>query len=210
MLYINSISNQKSSIGRQFAICHEKIQGMPNIFELTPAQELLRAYRSKEISFEEFETRFKQQMRAEYRKPKNRLKGLAEYSIEHDVTLHSPEENSEGSYRSILAEIINGIWRSLGVNQTVIDLTISQEMEIPEFERSEIPQIEEEAEVSEEMETETVSLRLEEIAKECEFFSPISSEDKRVSCILCQHKDKYLYVCNKNNELLIDYHWEES
>ena len=224
MLYINSISNQKASVGSKFAICHENIQGMPKVLELTPSQELLEDYRLKKISFEEFEKRFKQQMRIEYRNPQNRLKGLAEYSIENDVTLHSPEENSEGSYRGILAEIINGIWQNIGVDQTVIDLTISQEMEIPEFvsdankelrrkrsvERSEIPQIEVEAEVSEEMETETESLRLEEIAKECEFFSPKSSEDKRVSCFLCQHKDKYLYVCNKKNELLMDYHWEES
>lgn len=205
MLYINSISNQKASIGRKFAICHEKIEGMPNVLELTPSQELLRAYRSKKISFEEFEKRFKQQMRAEYRKPKNRLKGLAEYSVENDVTLHSPEENSENSYRSILAEIINGIWRSMGVNQTVIDLTIPQEMEIPEVERSEIPQIGEKVEAPE-----AESLEFEDIAKECEFFSPKSSEDNHISCILCQHYDSNIYACNKKNILLVDYHWEES
>ncbi|MBC8232372.1 hypothetical protein H8E77_22725 [bacterium] len=200
MLYINSISNQKASIGRKFAICHEKIQGMPNVLELTPSQELLGAYRSKNMSFEEFEKRFKQQMRAEYRKPKNRLKGLSEYSIKSDVTLHSPEEKSEGSYRGILAEIINGIWRSLGVNQTIIDLTISQEMEI----------LEEEVEVTEEVEPETESLEFEEIAKECEFYSPKESEDKRISCILCQHYDSNIYACNKKNKLLVDPHWEES
>ena len=202
MLYINSISNQKASIGRKFALCHEKIQGMPNVLELTPSQELLRAYRSKKISFEEFEKRFRQQMRAEYRKPQNRLKGLAEYSVKSDVTLHSPEEKSEDSYRSILAEIINGIWRSMGVNQTVIDLTISQEMEIPE--------IGEEVEVSEEMEPGSESLKFEDIAKKCEFFSPESSEDKRFSCTLCHYYDSNIYACNKRNILLVDYHWEES
>ena len=142
MLYINSISNQKASIGRKFAICHEKIQGMPNILELTPSQELLEPHRSQKISFEEFEKRFKQQMREEYRKPQSRLKGLAKYSIENDVTLHSPKENSENSYRSILAEIINGIWRNMGFNQSLIDLTVSQEIEI----------LEEEVEVTEEVE----------------------------------------------------------
>jgi uncharacterized protein YeaO (DUF488 family) len=202
MLYINSISNQKASIGRKFAICHEKIQGMPNVLELTPSQELLRAYRSKKISFEEFEKRFRQQMRAEYRKPQNRLKGLAEYSIKSDVTLHSPEEKSEGSYRGILAEIINGIWRSMSVDKTVIDLTISQEMEIPE--------IGEEVEVSEEIEPGSESLEFEDIAKKCEFFSPKISEDKRFSCTLCQHYDSNIYACNKKNILLVDYHWEES
>ncbi|HIE28450.1 TPA: hypothetical protein EYP66_14315 [Candidatus Poribacteria bacterium] len=213
MLYINSISNQKASIGRKFAICHEKIEGIPNVLELTPSRELLGAYRSKKISFEEFAERFKRQMRAEYRKPQNRLKGLAEYSIKNDVTLHSPEENSEDSYRSILAEIINGIWRSLGINQTVIDLTISREIETPEVERSEIPQIVEEAEVIEEMEPETRHSnipQINDIAEECEFFSPQNSEDKRVSCILCQYYDGNIYACNKENKLLVDYHWEES
>jgi hypothetical protein len=202
MLYINSISNQKASIGRKFALCHEKIPGIPNVLELMPSQELLRAYRSKKISFEEFEKRFRQQMRAEYKKPQNRLKGLAEYSIKSDVTLHSPEEKSDGSYRSILAEIINGIWRSMDINQTVIDLTISQEMEISE--------IGEEAEVSEEMEPGAESLEFEDIAKKCEFFSPKSSEDKRFSCTLCQYYDGNIYACNKKNELLVKPHWEKS
>ncbi|MFQ6040714.1 MAG: DUF488 family protein [Candidatus Poribacteria bacterium] len=213
MLYINSISNQNASIGRKFAICHEKIPGMPNVLELTPARELLEAYCAQKISFEEFEERFKRQMRAEYRKPQNRLKGLAEYSVKNDVTLHSPEENSENSYRRILAEIINGIWRSMGVNQTVIDLTISQQAETLEVKQPEIPQIMEKAETPEEMEREikrSAIPPINDIAEECEFFSPQNSENKSVSCVFCQYYDGNIYACNKKNELLVEYHWEES
>ena len=208
MLYINSISNQNASIGRKFAICHEKIPGIPNVLELTPAREILEAYRAKKISFEEFEKQFKQQMRDEYKKPQNRLKGLAEYSIKSDVTLHSPEKNSQNSYRNILAEIINGIWQSLGINQTVIDLTSSQQMEAPEGEQREIPLIVQEAEVPEEMEPETESLEFEDIARECDFFSPQNSENRRISCIICQYYDGNIYACNKKNILLVPYRWE--
>ena len=62
-------------------------------------------------------------MRAEYRKDeKSRLKRLAKYSLEHDVTLHSPEPSGEQTYRSILEGIINAIWKSEGRTDRVINL----------------------------------------------------------------------------------------
>jgi len=187
MLYLNSISNQQASIGREFAICHEKVEGMANLPELTPSEELLSAFTSQEISFDEFKKRFLAELRAEYKKPKSRLKGLAEWSQKNDATLHSPEDNSEGSYRSVLAEVIEGIWKRQGFTQTVIDLTVERGSE------------------------ETVDEQLEfiDIAKDCEFFSPISSSDNRVACSLCQHYDSNVGVCDKKEIVLAPYRWKE-
>lgn len=200
MLYINSISNQKASKGRKFALCHEEVPGMPNVIELTPARELLKRYQSDQITFEEFAELFKQQMRAEYRKPNNRLEGLAEYSLEHDVTLHSQEDSTENSYRGIFVEIIEGIWRGKGVNQTVIDLSAPLVVEEPE----------EEIEAADEVEApQTDALPFADIAQACEFFSAKDSQDARVSCVLCKHYDDNIYVCTEKGELLGKYHWEE-
>lgn len=187
MLYLNSISNQQASIGRKFAICHEKVEGMTNVTQLTPSKELLSAFKSQKISFDEFKERFRAELRAEYRKPDSKLKGLSDWSLNNDATFHSPEENSKESYRCVLAEIIEAIWKHQGAAQTVIDLTVEGGAE----------------------ETVDEELKFVDIAKTCEFFSPISSSDKRVDCSLCQHYDSNVSICDKKGIVLAPYHWEE-
>ena len=95
---------------------------MPNIPELAPSRELLTQWQSNTIDWEEFRERFTDEMRAEYRKKESRLKGLIKYSLENDVTLHSPEPSGEQTYRAILEGIINVIRKSQGQTGHVTDL----------------------------------------------------------------------------------------
>ena len=112
MLYLNSIENAEASpTEKKYAICHEEIPSMLHIPELAPSRGLLAQWESQEISWEEFRERFTDEMRAEYRKEESRLNGLIKYSLENDVTLHSPEPSGEQTYRAILEEIINIIWK---------------------------------------------------------------------------------------------------
>ena len=123
MLYLNSIENAEASpTEEKYAICHEKVPSMPNIPELAPSQVLLTQWQSNEIDWEEFREQFTDEMRAEYRKEESRLKGLIKYSLENDVTLHSPEPSGEQTYRAILEGIINIIWKSQGQTGHVINL----------------------------------------------------------------------------------------
>ena len=115
MLYLNSLENRAASETKnQYAICYESVPGMTNIVELTPSKELLRQWESKIIDWEEFRKGFTAELREEYSKgDKSRLKGLTKYSLENNVTLHSPEPSGEQTYRAILAEVINLIWQGL-------------------------------------------------------------------------------------------------
>ena len=101
---------------------HEKIPAMQNITELAPSKELLAQWESKEIDWEKFRKQFTDEMRAEYRNEASRLKGLTKYSLENDVTLHSPEPSGEQTYRAILEEIVNNIWKREGRTDRVINL----------------------------------------------------------------------------------------
>ena len=123
MLYLNSIENAEASpTEKNFAICHEEVSSMPNIPELVPSRELLTQWQSNTIDWEEFRERFTDEMRTEYRKEESRLKGLIEYSLENDVTLHSPEPSGEQTYRAILEGIINVIAKSQGQTGHVTNL----------------------------------------------------------------------------------------
>jgi len=187
MLYLNSISNQQASIGRKFALCHEKVEDMPNLPELTPSKELLSAFKSQKIGLDEFKKRFLAELRAEYRKPDSKLKGLADWGQQHDGTLHSPEDNSEGSYRDILARAIEGIWKLQGFTQAIIDLTAEEK-----------PQ-----------ETVDEDSAFVDMAKDCELFSPISSsEDNRVACDVCEHYDSKVGLCKEKKIVLAPYRWK--
>ena len=191
MLYLNSISNQQASIGRKFAICHEEVEGMPNIPQLAPSGELWSDLTSQKIGFDDFKRRFLTELREEYRKPDSKLKGLAGWGKNNDGTLHSPEEDSEGSYRCVLAEAIEGIWKRQDFTQTIADLTAEEKSE---------ETVAAELEIDEELE-------FVDIAKNCEFFSPILPDDKRIDCSLCEHYDKTHY-CKKKKVFLVEYHWE--
>ena len=123
MLYLNSIENVETSPTEQkYAICHEEVPSMLNIPELAPSRELFTQWQSNTINWEEFRERFTDEMRAEYRKEESRLKGLIKYSLENDVTLHSPEPNGERTYRAILEGIINVIFKSQGQTGYVTNL----------------------------------------------------------------------------------------
>ena len=123
MLYLNSVENAAASkTDKKYAICYEKIPAMQNITELGPSKELLTQWESKEIGWEEFRKNFMAEMRAEYRKEESRLKKLIQYSLENNITLHSPEPNGEQTYRAILEEIINNIWQGEGRIDRVINL----------------------------------------------------------------------------------------
>ena len=123
MLYLNSIENVEASpTEEKYAICHDEVPAMPNIPELAPSRELLKQWESNTIDWEEFRERFTDEMRAEYRKKESRLKGLIKYSLENDVTLHSPEPGGEQTYRAILEGIINVIVKSQGQTGHVTNL----------------------------------------------------------------------------------------
>jgi uncharacterized protein YeaO (DUF488 family) len=128
MLYLNSIENAEASpTERKYAICHEEVPLMPNIPELAPSRELLAQWQSQEIGWEEFHKQFIEEMRTEYLNGEmSRLRGLANYSLENNVTLHSPEPGGEQTYRTILEEIINGIWKSKGETARVTNLAREQ------------------------------------------------------------------------------------
>ena len=123
MLYLNSIENVEASpTEKKYAICHDEVSSMLNIPELAPSRELLTQWQSNTIDWEEFRERFTDEMRAEYRKEESRLKGLIRYSLENDVTLHSPEPSGEQTYRAILEGIINVIVKSQGQTGHVTNL----------------------------------------------------------------------------------------
>ncbi len=123
MLYLNSIENAEASpTQKKYAICHEEVPSMLHIPELAPSRGLLAKWQSNTIDWEEFRERFTDEMRVKYRKEENRLKGLIKYSLENDVTLHSPEPGGEQTYRAILEGIINAILADKGQTDRVINL----------------------------------------------------------------------------------------
>ena len=124
MLYLNSVANAAASkTDKKYAICYEKIPAMQNITELAPSKELLAQWQSKEIGWEEFRKNFMAELRAEYRDTEeSQLKTLIQYSLENDITLHSPESSGEQTYRAILEELINEIWQGEGRTNRVINL----------------------------------------------------------------------------------------
>ena len=118
MLYLNSFENAAAIKTEEGYV----ISPMPNITELVPSKELLAQWQSKKISWEEFREGFIEEMQAEFKGDKSRLKGLAKHSLENDVTLLSPEPSGEQTYRAILEEIINKIWKKEGRTDHVINL----------------------------------------------------------------------------------------
>ncbi len=189
MLYLNSLENiAASKTEKKYAICPETVEGMPNILELVPSKELLSQWQSKAISWEEFRKRFREEMVAEYRKvEKSRLRGLADYSLKNDVTLHSPEPPGEQTYRAILGEIVNSIWQRAGRTERVIDLA--------------------QAPVEETLLTEADIRKMEEIAAKCKLFTTMHPTSQRRTCKVCQHLDQQVYLCPETDQVVIHYEW---
>ena len=188
MLYLNSVENAAASkTEKKYAICHEKIPAMQNITELAPSKELLAQWESQEIDWEEFREQFIAEIRAEYRKQESRLKKLIKYSLEHDVTLHSPEPSGERTYRAILEEIINNIWEREGRTDRVINLA---------WETAEDLHL-----------TAADEEQMTRIAVKCEFFLPIQPDNQSKTCRHCTHLDQQVYMCSMTNQVVVHYEW---
>ena len=188
MLYLNSVENAAASkTDKKYAICYEKIPTMQNITELGPSKELLTQWESQEIGWEEFRKNFMAEMRAEYRKEESRLKKLIQYSLENDVTLHSPEPSGEQTYRAILEEIINIIWGREGRTDRVINLAEES------VETLHLPAADQE--------------QMKQIAAKCDFFSPAQLSSRTRTCQHCKHLDQQVYMCPTTNRVVIHYEW---
>ena len=188
MLYLNSVENAAASkTEKKYAICHEKIPAMQNITELAPSKELFAQWESKEIDWEEFREQFTDEMRAQYRNGESRLKKLIKYSLENDVTLHSPEPSGEQTYRAILEEIVNNIWKREGRTDRVINLA---------WEPAEALHL-----------TEADQDQMEQIAAKCEFFSPMQPDNQSKTCRHCAHLDQQIYMCPMTNQVVVHYEW---
>ena len=188
MLYLNSVENAAASkTEKKYAICHEKIPAMQNITELAPSKELLAQWESKEIDWEEFREQFTDEMRAQYRNGESRLKKLIKYSLGNDVTLHSPEPSGEQTYRAILEEIVNNIWKRERRTDRVINLA---------WEPAEALHL-----------TEADEEQMEQIAVKCEFFSPMQPDNQSKTCRHCTHLDQQIYMCPMTNQVVVHYEW---
>ncbi len=188
MLYLNSVENAAASkTDKKYAICYEKILAMQNITELGPSKELLTQWESKEIGWEEFRKNFMAEMRAEYRKEESRLKKLIQYSLENDVTLHSPEPSGEQTYRAILEDIINNIWQGEGRTDRVVNLAGEP---VEPFQLTVADQE-----------------QMKQIATKCEFFSPAQLGSQSRTCQHCNHLDQQVYMCPTTNKVVIHYEW---
>ncbi len=188
MLYLNSVENAAASkTDKKYAICYEKIPAMQNITELAPSKELLTQWRSREIGWEEFRKNFMAEMRAEYRKEESKLKHLIQYSLENDITLHSPEPSGEQTYRAILEELINEIWQGEGRTDRVINL-VGESVEAFYL-------------------TAANHEQMKQIATKCEFFLPMQSRSWARTCLHCDHLDQQVYICPRTNRVVIHYEW---
>ena len=188
MLYLNSLENAAASeTDKKYAICHEKIPSMQNITELAPSKSLLNRWQSGEMGWETFREQFKNEMREEYRKgDDSRLKRLAKYSLENDVTLHTPEPGGEQTYRAIFAEIMNGIWKLQGREDRIIDLALqSENADLTDADR----------------------LRMEEIAAQCDAFSAGPPQTQQRTCRVCKHLDREVYMCPVKGVVVVNYEW---
>ncbi len=195
MLYLNSIEDSASSRGLKVAIAREKIPGMQSVPELAPSTELQARFEAGDLSWEEYHEQFLAEMRQEYSKPQSRLRRLAQYSLQNDVTLHSSEPYTDGTYRGILREIINGIWSKMGSDQRVEDLAPGPPAEKTEAEISEEPQILEQI--------------LSQVATECEDFTRRDERTRKMTCQYCAHYDPRIYGCPVTERVFIVYEWEE-
>ena len=188
MLYLNSVENAAASkTEKKYAICYERIPAMENIPELAPSKELLARWESREIGWEEFYEQFTDEMRSEYYTDESRLKKLIKYSLENDLTLHTPESSGEQTYRAVLEEIINGIWQREGRTDRVINLAGGP---VETFQLA--------AENREQM---------KQIAARCDFYSPMQLDDPSKTCQQCNHLDQQVYMCPATNQVVIHYEW---
>lgn len=189
MLYLDALENRpETGPQNQFAICHEKVAGIPAIPELTPSLQLLEKWETRTIEWGEFQQSFKAELRKEYGKgDTSRLKGLANYCLQNEVILYSPEPPGEQTYRAILTEVINSIWERLGETDRAID-------------RAATP-------YSDNTVSKAHQQEMAEIADNCAHFEPASENRSIRSCLHCEHLDAHIYACKKLGKPVIQYKW---
>lgn len=190
MLYLDALENQKENdTHNKFVICHQKIQGIRVIPELTPSVSLLKKWEFRVIAWDQFQLRFKSELRHEYGKGEtSRLKRLTNYCLQNEVTLYSPEPPGERTYRAILTEVINTIWKQHGEKKRAIDRAAKSGLNNIVFRTH----------LSEMVET----------ANRCAHFQPIPETRLFHSCLFCEHLDARIYTCKKLGKPVINYRWE--
>lgn len=220
MLYLATLSQREKAKGLKVALTREKIDGMSNIPDLCPSRRLISRYRSGSISWQEFREGYLEELRAEYKRSGSRLRGLAEYAKDKDVTLFVPEDDFHVGYISVLGEAVNGIWLKSGVgmrverlfpDREIIEPPVPQEGETPSKgqmgELLPLPTGRAEAAEIPKPYSEIPSLQRE--AAGCDLFQPKSGLPRTKNCYLCLHFDGRIMACMKRNILLIEYEWGE-
>lgn len=190
MLYLDALENQRENdTQNKFVICHQKVEGIRVIPELTPSVLLLKKWESRTIEWNQFQQRFKAELRKEYGKgDTSLLKRLSNYCLQNEVTLYSPEPPGEQTYRAILTEVINRIWEQRGEKKRAIDRAAKSELNNIVFRTH----------LSEMVET----------ANRCAHFQPIPEIRLFHSCLFCEHLDARIYTCKKLGKPVINYRWE--
>ena len=218
MLYLATLSQREEAKGLSVALTRKKIGGMSNIPDLCPSRRLISRYRSGSISWQEFREGYLEELRAEYKRTGSRLRGLAEYARDKDVTLFVPDDDFHVGYISVLGEAVNGIWLKSGIRMRVEAL-------FPEREIVE-PAVPQERKVSSKDQmgellllptSETVEIpkpyseipSLQSEAASCGFFQAKGNAARTRNCYLCVHFDERIMACMKRNILLIKYEWGE-
>ena len=189
VLYLDTLENQtESNTPNKFVICHQKVKGISVIPELTPSVPLLKKWESRVIDWDQFQQKFKAELRKEYRKGEiSLLKRLTNYSLKNEVTLYSPEPPGERTYRAILTEVINKIWEQLGEKKRAIDRAAKSELNNIVFR--------------------TYLNEMTETANRCAHFQPIPEIRLFHSCLGCEHLDARIYACKKLGKPVISYRW---
>ena len=189
MLYLNSLENSAlSNPDNRFAICRNTTKDMPTIPELAPTEPLYTLWQDKSIAWTEFKDRYLHEMRKEFTNKLSQLKKIAEYSLKNDVTLHSPEPNGHKTYRSLLGEIIDGIWQKNQQTGQIIDLALA-----PAVESQHSPENQK---------------LMQTIAEKCDYFSAVKHwSGGPVSCEGCYYLDQQVLVCPPTNRVVVNYQW---
>ena len=189
VLYLDALENQtENNTPNKFVICHQKVEGIRIIPELTPSIPLLKRWELCVIEWDQFQQRFKAELRKEYGKGDvSLLKRLTNYCRKNEVTLYSPEPPGEQTSRAILTEVINRIWEQLGEKKRAIDRAA----------KSELNNVVLRTHLSEMVET----------ANKCAHFQPIPEIRLFHSCLFCEHLDARIYACKKLGKPVISYRW---
>ena len=187
MLYLNSLENSAiSGQENRFVICHQPVDSMQTIPELAPSQQLLDQWQTKSIEWAEFREQYLQEMREEFLGEKSRLQGVAKYSLENDVTLHSPEPSGQQTYRALLGQIINGIWKQEQQGGCIVDLAL--------------PPASKHSPKNQKM--------MQAIAENCDHFSVVKTwANGPRSCEGCYYLDRQVYACPPTDQVVIEYQW---